>query len=146
MKKLIFPALILLSLSFTLTQQSCVGSRVVLNARYDSTFIRRVEGLKDMTAAMYSLIQNSEDKSFELHKPVYIGIDNGLIQIVADEATRSKNKAIEFQAQTTLDIFRKYMKEHELKGVITNSQAKVYAKYMNDIFAIWLKTEKSLNK
>lgn len=146
MKKLIFPALILLSLSFTLTQQSCVGSRVVLNATYDSSIVIKVQALKDMTAALFSQIQTSPDKSFETYKPVYIGIDNGLIQLVADEATRSKNKAIEFQAQTTLDLFRKYMKEHELKGVITNSQAKVYAKYMNDIFAIWLKTEKSLNK
>lgn len=146
MKKLIFPALILLSLSFTLTQQSCVGSRVVLNATYDSSIVIKVQALKDMTAALFSQIQTSPDKSFETYRPVYIGIDNGLIQLVADEATRSKNKAIEFQAQTTLDLFRKYMKEHELKGVITNSQAKVYAKYMNDIFAIWLKTEKSLNK
>lgn len=146
MKKLIFPALILLSLSFTLTQQSCVGSKVVLNATYDSSIVIKVQALKDMTAALFSQIQTSPDKSFETYKPVYIGIDNGLIQLVADEATRSKNKAIEFQAQTTLDLFRKYMKEHELKGVITNSQAKVYAKYMNDIFAIWLKTEKSLNK
>ena len=142
--KQVFIALIALSLAYS--QESCVGSKVVLNARYDSVFISRVDGMKSLTASLYSNIQASPDKSFATHKPAYQAIDTGLAVLVADEANRSKNKAIAYQAQTTLEMFRTYAKEHESKGSVANTQAKVYAKYLSDIFDIWLKTERSLNK
>lgn len=144
--KFILPALLLLAFSTVITQESCVGSKVVFNAHYDSVMITRVEGMKTLTASLYTNIQASTDKSYEVYKPVYNAIDTGLAELLADESKRSKNEAIKYQAKTTLEFLRQFAAEHSNKGSIANTQAKAYAKYMNDIFDIWLKTERSLNR
>ena len=146
MKKLIFPALILLSLSFTLTQQSCVGSRVVLNATYDSSIVIKVQALKDMTAALFSQIQTSPDKSFETYRPEYTSIRNDLDSVVKIESKRTKGGPTEYQSQATLAMFDECINGHKKYGNLVNTQVAVYARYMNDIYAIWLKTEKQLKK
>lgn len=132
-------------LSILLLLGSC---RLTLLPPYEKELVQQIEIVEKKINKFYlEISEKTADKNggriFPNYVDRYISIETDLNLIYQKNRIRPLNQNSTRIAQITLEIWRKYKKEHRLKNHISDSEIMLNQTYLDNLFYIMQVAEKS---
>lgn len=125
---------LVLALSLVIiTTTSCnVFKPVSVTPPFTASIVNDISTVGQKVEMLYTLMEQSTDKTFLLYQPQYNEIEVIVNSIEARNAVRPKSTASAKQITLYKNMFLKFKGEHQSKVRLNNSEIRVYKLYMTD--------------